>query len=177
MWGFGFYTKTYLFGNNQSRALLTYIHSDDVHVGVNGYVIGLVCPLSTWEINTGTKKVFLFFFFFFYDYSKYFNHHLLQNKGDYRLAGWLTLLPVFTQQHNQPFKRRIVCLSSKKKSIDTANALCVCEDINLNILPEWLGGVWQISSNSEQSSFQKRRIPVLMADFCHFLLFLIYWQN
>lgn len=107
--------------------------------------------LSTREINTGTNKVFLFFFFFF-TFVITISTSIPTFYETKEITEWLVdllFLPLSTQQHNQCFRRRTVCFSSKTKSIDTANALCVCEDIHLNILPEWLGTTWQNLTNSQ----------------------------
>lgn len=149
MWGFGFYTKTYVFGNDQPHDLPTYIHSDYVHLGVKGYVVGLVYPFYLPEKLIQEQIRFFFSFFTFVITISTSIPTFYKTK---EITDWLVdllFLPRSTQQHSQCFKRRTVCFSSKKRSIDTANALCVCKDIHLNILPEWLGTTWQNLTNSQ----------------------------
>lgn len=115
MWGFGFYTKTYVFGNDQPHDLPTYIHSDYVHLGVKGYVVGLVYPLYLPEKLIQEQIRFFFSFFYFCDYNKYFNTHLLWNKRDYRLAGWLALFATLYSAAQPMFQEKNSVFLLKEK--------------------------------------------------------------
>lgn len=67
-----------------------------------------------------------------------------RNKRDYSLAGCLNAYS--SCQQTQSFTRALH-LTLKQKSIDTANLLCDCEDINLNIVSKMTGTVWQTFPN------------------------------
>lgn len=91
----------------------------------------------TRGIHVGTGK-------FLYNATGISPAAFYRNKRDYSLAGCLNAYS-FCQQ-TQSFTRALY-LTLKQKSIDTANLLCVCEDINLNIVSKMTGTVWQTFPN------------------------------
>lgn len=115
MWGFGFYTKTYVFGNDQPHDLPTYIHSDYVHLGVKGYVVGLVYPLYLPEKLIQEQIRFFFSFFTFVITISTSIPTFYETKEITDLAGWLALFATLYSAAQPMFQEKNSVFLLKEK--------------------------------------------------------------